>query len=149
MARQLIPAGAPTIRYRPVVSVRVSGPAPLRHQWRIGDAFVDTGTDFTVFRQQIADLLGLSAFVHNLHHRWKGHSYSVRFSRVGLELSDGAATASWPANVGFTEAPIPYDCLLGQTGFLEFFDATFRHEDLELDLTPNRRFRRIGNIENP
>jgi hypothetical protein len=148
MSRQLVPAGAPAIRYRPVIAIRASGPAPERHHWRIGDAFADTGTDFTVFRQQLAALLGVSAFVHQLYHRWKGRSYSVRFSRVELEVSDGTATASWLAYVGFTEAPIPYDCLLGQTGFFEFFAATFRHEDLELDLSPNRRFRTIGHIEN-
>lgn len=52
LARQLVPAGGPTIRDRPVISVRISGPVPLRHPWRIGDAFVDTGTDFTVFGEQ-------------------------------------------------------------------------------------------------
>ncbi len=79
MVRQLIPAGAPIIRYRPVISILASGPAPGRHHCRIGDAFADTGTDFTVFGWQLAAFLGVSAFVHQLHHRWKGHSYSVRF----------------------------------------------------------------------
>jgi len=102
-----------------------------------------------VFRQQLAALLGVSAFVHQLNHRWKGHSYSVRFARLELEASDGISTAKWPAYVGFTQAPIPYDCLLGQTGFFEFFDAMFRHEDLQLDLSPNRLFRTVGGIENP
>jgi hypothetical protein len=39
--------------------------------------------------------------------------------------------------------------LLGQTGFFEFFNATFQHEALELNLTPNASFKAAGGVEKP
>ncbi len=149
IAPQLVTAGASTVRHRPVISIRAYGASPGSGSWQIGDAYADTGTDFTVFQKQLAGLLGVTSFVYQMQHRWKGHAYAVRFARLDLELSVGGPAAKWPAFVGFTEAPIPYDCLLGQTGFFEFFDATFHHQALELMLKPNGLFKTVGGIETP
>jgi hypothetical protein len=149
IAPQLVAASTSAVRHRPVLSLRAYGVSPGSASWQIGDAYADTGTDFTVFRKQLAGLLGVSSFVYQMQHRWRGHGYAVRFARIELELSNGGSTAKWPAFVGFTEAPIPYDCLLGQTGFFEFFDATFRHQALELRVTPNGLFKAVGGVENP
>lgn len=75
---QFTAGGTSAVRHRPVISIRAFGPSPGSSSWQIGDAYADTGTDFTVFQKQLAGLLGVSAFVYQMQHRWKGYGYPVR-----------------------------------------------------------------------
>jgi hypothetical protein len=122
IAAPLVPLDAPSIRYRPVVPLRVFSPTSGATIF-LGDAFLDSGSDLTVIHSGFAAALQITTFVHQLNHRWKGSNHPVRFATVRLELSDRTSKVEWPATVGFTDAPITYNCLLGLSGFCEFFDV--------------------------
>ena len=92
-------------------------------------------------------MLGVTNFVHQLNHRWKGVDCAVRFAELQLEISDNTTTFTWLATIGFADAPIPYGCLLGLTGFLEFFDVRFRGSQRELEIEPNSLFIQVGGVE--
>jgi hypothetical protein len=113
----------------------------------VGDAFVDAGSDFTIFRAGFVSMLGLRSFVHQMNHRWQGQDYPVRFGEVRLEIADAAGALIWPATVGFTDAPIPYGCLLGLSGFFEFLDVRFCGHRREIEAEPNVLFAGIGGFE--
>jgi len=76
--------------------------------------------------------------------RWRGRSYPLHFAQIELELDDTTgATLRWPAIVGFSAAPLPYDGLLGNYGCLTFMNATFRGEEQILELEPTSQFRGV------
>jgi len=65
-----------------------------------------------------------------------GALLSVRYAQVTLRLTDGQELREWPARVGF--APFASNrALLGFAGFLQFFEATFRGDREEVELTVN------------
>lgn len=143
IASQLAPSGAPTIRYRPVIPIRIFTSQSQLGVF-VGDAFADPGSDFTVFRRDVAAALGVSAFVYQMKHRWQGVEYPVQFARVQLVVTDGTNRLSWPTAVGFSDASIPYRCLLGLSGFFEFFDVRFLGSHQALEIEPNDVFRQVG-----
>ena len=147
IAPSLAPLGAPLLRYRPIIPLRVIAPAPASRSVLVGDAFADPGCDVTVVQQGLLRPLGPVSFVHQMNHRWKGSDYRVRFALLRLEIFDGATTLMWPAAVGFTDAPIPYGCLLGLTGFFEFLDVHFLGSDRTLEIEPNPLFHAAGGRE--
>lgn len=106
-------------------------------RWRdFRRAIVDSGADDTLFPADAANLIGAS-LMPGLGHSvlWRGTSYPLRFGRVELELSSSGIVYRWPAIVGFCSAPLPYP-LLGSTGFLQYFNATFHGADQVLELDP-------------
>jgi hypothetical protein len=137
------------IRYRPVIPVRVHPASDAGGAITIGDAFADPGSDFTILRGSLAPLLGLTSFAHQLNHRWQGRDYPVQFAEVRLEVADASSGLTWPATVGFTGAPIPYGCLLGLSGFFEFFDVRLLGWRREMEIEPNDLFARVGGMEFP
>jgi hypothetical protein len=132
-----LPAGS-TARLRPMVAVRLIGPAGRWRDFR--RAIIDSGADDTLFPADAATLIGAS-LMPGLGHSvlWRGPSYPLRFGRVELEVSGGGLVYRWPAIVGFCSAPLTYP-LLGNTAFLEFFNATFQGADHVLELDPNSAF---------
>jgi hypothetical protein len=149
IAPALVPQGVPRIRYRPVIPVRVHPASAATGPITIGDAFADPGSDFTILRGSLAPLLRLTSFVHHLKHRWQGRDYSVRFAEARLTVADASSSLTWPATVGFTDAPIPYGCLLGLSGFFEFFDVRFLGWRREMEIESNDLFARLGGVETP
>ena len=143
----LVPVGSPQIRYRPVIPARVSDLPGGGGSILIGAALADPGSDFTILRGSFSVVLGLGSFMHQMNHRWQGRNYGLRFAAVQLEVGDARGRLRWPAKVGFTEAPIPYSCLLGVSGFFEFFDVRFCGERQELEIEPNGLFKLIGGVE--
>jgi hypothetical protein len=121
---------------RPVVSVRVHGPVSTR--W-IKSAVLDTGSQDTLFPMLLAEPLGVLLGGERGKITWRGQRYWVEFHGVDLELEQGGAHWRWRARVGFTAAPLGF-VLLGQRGFLEFFDAKFRGADHVVELEPNRLY---------
>jgi hypothetical protein len=71
--------------------------------------------------------------------RWRGQAYPLRFGDVELQIADDTSVWQWSAIVAFSPAPIAYP-ILGNCGFLQFFDARFRGADLVAELQTNRTF---------
>jgi hypothetical protein len=101
-------------------------------------ALLDTGADDTVFPESLGIGLGV-AFLPSTPAaaslRWRGGRHPVRFAEVELEITDKVTAYTWRAMVGFTTAQISY-VLLGQAGFLQYFNQTGRGEDRETVLEP-------------
>ena len=47
IAPQLAPPNAPSVRYRPIIPLRIIAPGPAARSVLIGDAFADPGCDLT------------------------------------------------------------------------------------------------------
>jgi hypothetical protein len=129
--------GGRTGRPRPVVAVAVLGPAG---SWT-GTALLDTGSDDSVFPDDVATLIGL-----DLTNAPTGSasgvgmvSAPIRYAEVRLRLSDGNEFREWPARVGFTPTPIKRG-LLGFAGFFQFFTATFDGDREHVELTVNATY---------
>ena len=127
-----------THRFRPQLAVRLFGPGGRWRDFR--SALVDTGADDTIFPADAATLIGAALLPGTGHAvQWRGATYSLRFAQVELQIGAGVVTFRWPAVVAFCAAPVPYP-LLGNSGFLEFFDATFSGADHILELAPTASF---------
>ncbi len=140
LAKKPIPTlGGRLLRYRPVLAVQLSG---LRGT-HLRDALLDTGSDDTVFTDNLATLLGMDlrgAEERQIHLVGRPHPVLCRFAPVQLQITDGLAeTYQWTTVVGFVAAPLRYN-LLGHAGFFNFFDADFRGASREVALTPNQSF---------
>jgi hypothetical protein len=98
------------------------------------------GADDTVFPLALAGILGVNLRTHIGHAlRWRGQAYPLRFGDVELELSDGIQICRWPAVIGFSQTPLRYP-ILGLSGCLQYFDATYLGEDRFVQLEANRSF---------
>ena len=127
-----------TVRWRPLIPAIVLG--PTGKQRIFARAVLDPGADDTVFPLALAGLLGVPLRTHIGHGlRWRGQAYPLRFGDVELELSDGVQVCRWPAVIGFSQAPMRYP-ILGLSGCLQFFDASFFGEDRVVRLEVNRSF---------
>ena len=63
-------------------------------------------------------------------HRWTSQPVRCRYARVQLRITDGLVeTYEWTAVVGFVPTRLRY-ALIGYAGFLKYFDAEFRGDDL-------------------
>lgn len=62
-----------------------------------------------------------------------------RYAPVQLHLSDGRETCQWGAVVGFLDVPTKH-ALLGQAGFLQFFDSFLYGARREVEILPNAAF---------
>jgi hypothetical protein len=126
-------------RPRPVLAVRVIGPGSAR----ILDGLLDSGSDDTIFPAWVGALVGLdltSIPEHEITLAGRQRPILARFVQVQLRISDGVQeTYEWPAIVGFVPVPMRR-ALLGQAGFLQFFNADFRGADREAILTTNPTF---------
>ena len=132
-----------TLRYRPLMAVRLFGP----HASRLRDGLLDTGADETVFEDALAPLIGIElshAEERNVRLVGRAKAVRCRYAPVKLRITDGVSeTYEWTAVVGFAATNLRYQ-LLGHAGFLQFFDAEFRGADQEVILAPNRSFPGTG-----
>jgi predicted aspartyl protease len=126
-----------TILPRPILHVRISGPAGDH----LTDGLLDTGADYTVFELAVATQIGLDLNKAPLSSvQLVGRKpFTCAYAQVQLRISDGKETFEWLAVVGFVPFRIRRP-LLGYSGFLQFFDAEFHGADPEVILTPNRDF---------
>ncbi|HVS35187.1 MAG TPA: hypothetical protein VMS17_06360 [Gemmataceae bacterium] len=62
-----------------------------------------------------------------------------RYASVRMHLSNGRETCQWDAIVGFLDVPTKH-ALLGQAGFLQFFDAFLYGARREVEIIPNAAF---------
>ena len=140
-ARRPIPSlGGALVRQRPIMAVRLSGPADTK----LRDGLLDSGADDTVFSESLATLLGIDlrkADERQIGLAGRKAPVRCRYAPVELRITDGITeTYEWTAVIGFVSGRLHYN-LLGHAGFLEFFDVTFRgRPDYEAVLTPTRSF---------
>ena len=128
-----------TVRHRPIMAVRVTGPSGT---W-ILDGLLDSGSDDTIFPEWVAAIIGVdltAATEHDIQLAGRGKPIRARFLPIQLRITDGLQeTYDWEATVGFVAAPLKFP-LLGQAGYLEFFDVTFQGADHTVLLSANRTF---------
>jgi hypothetical protein len=144
-----VPATAPIpslgntlIRPRPLIAVRLTGPADSRAY----DGFLDTGADDTVFTESYAAVLGIDlsqAATRPLGLAGRHQIVPCRYAQAEIGITDGIESYVWTAIVGFVPITMHY-CLLGYAGFLQFFDVAFHGADREAVLLPNRDYRGTG-----
>jgi hypothetical protein len=129
--------GGIRVRHKPVVPIHIVGPQMLPPT----DSCIDSAADDTVFPAHMARRLRI-----DLTSAPSGEAMAVgltpvaiRYARVKLLLADGFETAQWEVVVGFTAAPLRWP-LLGQAGFLEFFDVELKGLRHEVSVKPNASF---------
>jgi hypothetical protein len=130
--------GGLQVRHRPVIAVLLAGAAKPKMR----DGLLDTGADDTVFSDTVASAMGID--LSQAEHRFVGlagrpQPLSCYYARVVVRISDGVESFEWPATVGFVAAKLHYS-LLGQAGFLQFFNAEFDGEGHVVTLTPKPSF---------
>ena len=129
------PGQSEGILYRPVIPLRVIGPANT--QVILG--LVDTGSDVTVLPAFLLDLIGAAPSGETAHFRGVGGQVvTARYSRVALALDHRHGLYRWQATVGFLDGRDV--AILGYAGFLEYFEAAFSSQRRRLTLKPNQRF---------
>ncbi len=118
--------------YRPTVMVRVTG----LKGWDDVLGLVDTGADDTLFPDALIGPLGVvtrqvdQAVIVGID----GGTVLVRYASVELMLPGPGGDYRWSARVGFHPN---LNAVLGHTGFLKHFTATFNGQRRHLRLTPN------------
>jgi hypothetical protein len=129
-------AGA-TVRYRPIIPIRMFGPLGSR----LLDGCLDSGSDDSVFPLSVARKLGidLTGAAQGEAHPVGGAKIPYAYAAVTLRLTDGVETCEWRATVGFVDLPLRW-ALLGHAGFLDLFDSELRGDRREVFMTPNRQF---------
>lgn len=135
--RAVVSLGGRWSRPRPLLPVAVIGPANTSAV----DGYLDTGADDTIFSERLATYIGLdltNAPQSQLTTATLTNA-PIRYAQVILRITDGKEHREWPAWVGFTPAHIQSP-LLGFTGFLQFFTATFRGDREEVELTVNNLY---------
>ena len=125
--------GGRFVRPRPIVPMTVIGPAG---QYSLR-AFLDPGSDETVFQEGVAAAIGV-----DLTNAPLGRASGIglvgsilRYTNVSVQITDGKELRLWNAWVGFTTTRLIYP-ILGFAGFLQFFDARFfgAREQVELEV---------------
>ena len=137
--RPILSRGGSLFHYRPVISVRLTGPSGDR----ASDGLLDTGSDETILPEHLANSIGVDltgAAERQVDLVGRPAPVRCRYSSVQLQITDGLReTYEWTALVAFAATRLRHS-LLGQSGFLEFFDVEFRGADREVVLIPNRSF---------
>ena len=131
--------GGSLLRARPVLAVRIAGPA----RSLLLDGLLDTGSDDTVFEEWVAATIGVDlsqAAERQVGLVGRTSLVRCRYAPVELRITDGIReTYQWTTLVGFVSTHLRYS-LLGHASCLQFFDAHFRGADREVELTPNSSF---------
>jgi hypothetical protein len=134
VSRTVTSLGGRWVRPRPIVAVTVVGPTDSR----VRDALLDTGSDDTVFPEELASKIGvdLSSSPAEPATGVSLAVVSLRYAEVTLRLTDGNEQREWRGWVGFMPAKLIYP-VLGFAGCLQFFSAQFQGDREEVELTVN------------
>jgi len=122
---------------RPEIPVTVVG--AVRSAAFIG--LVDTGSDQTILPKSIADYLGiaLEPTTGPAARTFGGHSVRLLAGDVVFKLEADGESLIWKTPVAFFDFPAKDDetLILGHSGFLDYFTATFDGKLGVLTLNPN------------
>jgi hypothetical protein len=135
MRSPAIALGGQATRPKPLVPITLLGAVNTR----VIQGLLDTAADDTVFPESLATLLGI-----DLSNAPEAEASGIgglpaarlRFAQVTLRLATPGEQREWPAMVSFTASRLRFP-LLGFAGVLQFFDADFRGEREEVELTIN------------
>ena len=125
-----------SVIYRPVIPVRITGPAGKA----VIHGLLDTGSDVTVLPAFVLGLIG-AKYDGDEHARFQGvggQTVKVHYSTVQMALDHATGLWQWPAKVGFLEGR--NIAILGYAGFLEHFNTTFNTARHRVTLRTNKRF---------
>lgn len=105
------------------------------------DCLLDSGADDTIFPANGALALGidLAGAPTGGATQAGGAAVQYAYAPVTVHISDGNESCEWLTLVGFTKSPLRRP-LLGQSGFLQFFDAPLFGSRREILLIPNAGF---------
>lgn len=129
------PGSPEGVRYRPVISVRVSG--PKGHVDVSG--LLDTGADVTMLPAFLLPIIG-AKYDGAQSGRFRGiggQLVTAHYAAVDLTLKHPDEVFRWNANVAFLEGNV---AILGRAEFLNYFNATFDSELWRVHLRPNKKF---------
>ena len=121
-----------TLVYRPTAPIRILGPGGEA----VAYGLLDTGADDTLLPAYLLGPLGVAvppgaqATIAGIG----GGTVVADFATVDLELRRGKSVYRWTATVGFYAG---YKAILGQSGVLEHFLASFNHRLRLATLRPN------------
>jgi hypothetical protein len=122
---------------RPEIEVSIEG--VLGRATVVG--LVDTGSDNTIFPKSVADVLGIRLSPSSAPPALTFGGLSIPLSAgvVTLQLESDDASVRWQTTINFYEFESPEleAVILGHTGFLEYFTATFDGQKCTLTLVPN------------
>ena len=95
--------------------------------------FCDGGYETNLPLEDVTDGQAWVAFAYG------GEPLPATFADIEVELSDGVTTLRFPLRAYFHETADDSDdtLVLGHSGFLEFFTASFIGEEFALELSPN------------
>jgi Aspartyl protease len=105
------------------------------------DALLDTAADDSVFPESAARSIGIDlSNAPTLSSQGIGGTPLVlRFAQVKLRIADNQEQREWAAWVGF-HPTTRRQALLGNTGFLQYFDAIIRTLQEDVELTVNSAY---------
>lgn len=120
--------------YRPTIPVRLIG--------NIGEAtffgLVDTGADATCISREMANMIGVTPMYNGTEFQafGVGGPMPITYGVVTIEVEQGIESYVWHEAVGIIDEPLA-EPVLGNIGFLQYFDATFRPDCVLLELIRN------------
>jgi len=117
---------------RPVIPVKFSGPRRMVDSY----ALLDTGADESYITSVLAKQLGVTPISRqpNIVESASG-DLSVLYGEVIVQVGRGPEIFSRQIVVGIVDEPWS-EAILGNIGFLEYFDALFSFPDRYVMLTP-------------
>lgn len=124
----------PQVVHEPIILVRFIGPAG---SWLIR-GLLDTGASMTLVPRSFMSKLGVTPGKRARLGTAAG-GLNIQLGTLDLELKSGRAAHHWSARVGFVPRGDNL-ALLGHTGFLEHFAATFDGLRRRVTLRPNGTF---------
>ena len=135
------PLDGATEIHRPEILVQLVGRTGALHTLGL----VDTGADSVVIGQTIANEIGvrLSPKHRWLVHGFSGHALEAILGHVEIELISRTESFCWSLPVGVVTYPKLASeeiVVLGQTGFLQYFDVRHFGNDHVVELKPNVSF---------
>ena len=126
------------LTHRPEIPITISG--PNGSVALIG--LVDTGSDFSIFPQAIAELLGIGLLpiANRGASVFGGSPVPLLSGTATLTVEQDDESLRWETSVEFFDFGHESDttAILGYSGFLEFFTAIFDGDSLLLSLLANQ-----------
>lgn len=135
------PLNSETEIFRPEIPIHLIGPTGEFFSL----ALIDTGADSVVIGATIAKQLGVRL---NSKRRWTihgfaGQSLDARLGDLEIEIVGRTESLCWRLPVAVVDYPAISNeelVVLGQTGFLEYFDVRLFGEEHVVELKPNVSF---------
>jgi hypothetical protein len=121
-------------RIRPMLPLVIIGPTGRRTR----QTLVDTGAAGTILPMALATAIGIREFQSSgmLQGIGGARSPSVHYGEVLLRIHQGAEVCQWRSFVGFPEAPLLFEGILGISGGLEYFHTTLDVFASQLTMIP-------------